>query len=151
MAISKKTKDLIESTLTKANNKVNDLFERIDYMLEHVDNIVPEVPDESKTSGKDIEKELEGDPVKGSEGKTLEEHEDNFMPEVPDESNRAAAAIKKAIEADNPKIDTNIKNELKGEDPVDVNPTHTVPQPVATTVKTINKALTESEDQKKLS
>jgi hypothetical protein len=128
----------LESMIKKAHALV-------DQLLESVKNEIPEVPDESKTAGSDIKKELLGD---GKPSEALEEHEDNFMPEVPDESKTAGSDIKKAIAtAVNPKvkqpIDTKqskISNELE---------TGEKPAPVQTSAKQMIKDIVEGTVVKK--
>jgi len=76
----------------KKVEQVADQF--LDKVAEATDNEIPEEPDEGKTPGKAIKKELE-------------EHEDNIVPEVPAPATSAGAAIKKEITNDKTSVKTN--------------------------------------------
>jgi len=83
----------------------------IDQLLDEAkQNEIPEVPDNEKTAGKDVKKEIEGksngdSKAVVSKGDPMEENVDNYMPEIPDESKTAGKDIKKAVAtAINPKL-----------------------------------------------
>jgi hypothetical protein len=100
----------------KMKRMINEAKRLVDILLDEAEqNEIPEVPDDSKNSGKDVKKEIEGKPTGDSsavlsKGEPVKEHEDNLMPEVPDESKTAGKDIKKAIsDAINQKVEQPIK------------------------------------------
>jgi len=118
------------------------------FLNEAEQNVIPEVPDDGKTAGKDVKKEIEGKSDGDSKSvkvdtKAVDEHVDNVMPEVPDESKTAGKDIKKAIvDPTNPKLEKlptvqqpKIDNEL---------PDGTTPDPVGTSVNKMKDDIAES-------
>lgn len=121
----------------------------VDLFLDEAEqNEIPEVPDEGKTAGKDVKKEIEGksdgdSKAVLSKGEAVKEHEDNAMPEVPDESKTAGKDIKKAVaDPTNPKLEKlpdvqqpKVGNEL---------PDGQTPDPVKTSVNKMKGDIAES-------
>jgi len=121
----------------------------VDLLLDETEqNEIPEVPDKSKTAGKDVKKEIEGKEEGDSkavkiDAKAVDEHVDNAMPEVPDKSKTAGKDIKKAVaDPTNPKLEKlpkvqqpKVDNEL---------PDGVTPDPVGTSVKKMEDDIAES-------
>lgn len=131
--------------LEKIINEAKDL---VDKLLEAEQNVIPEVPEDKKTAGKAVKKEIEGKSNGDSKavlsnGEAVKEHEDNYMPEVPDTSKTSGKDIKKAVaNAINPKVkqpidtqDTKVDNEL---------PDGVTPSPVQKSLKQMTKDIAES-------
>lgn len=128
---------------------IKEAKELVDKLLNEAEqNEIPEVPENKKTAGKSVKKEIEGKTNGNSnavvsKGKAVIEHEDNYMPEVPDTSKTSGKDIKKAIaNAINPKVkqpiktkDTNVDNEL---------PDGVKPDPVQTSAKKMKKDIAEA-------
>lgn len=133
-------------TLVEEAQKLVDTM--LDQLNEAPQNEIPEVPDTSKTAGKDVKKEIEGKSDGNSDavlskGKPIGEHEDNVMPEVPDTSKTAGKDIKKAVaDAINPKIGGPIKTKQPTVD--NELPDGVTPDPVGTSAKKMKKDIAEA-------
>ena len=129
-------KDL-EQIINEAKNLVDKLLDEV------IKNEIPEVPENEKTAGKAIKKEIEGNLTDKSNDKSVKEHVDNVMPEVPDTGKTAGKDIKKAVaNAINPKVkqpiktkQTNVDNEL---------PDGVTPDSVQTSAKKMKKDIAET-------
>jgi len=134
---------------------INEAKQLVDTILgEAEQNEIPEVPENKKTAGKNVKKEIEGksdgnsDAVlsKGKpigEHDTIDEHVDNVMPEVPDQSKTSGKDIKKAVaSATNPKIGKPVKNKQPSID--NELPDGVTPDPVQTSAKKMKKDIAEA-------
>lgn len=118
---------------------INEAKDLVDKILEAEQNEIPEVPENKKTAGKAVKKEIEGK----SNGEAVGEHVDNIMPEVPDTSKTAGKDIKKAISnAINPKVKQPINTQKAKID--NTLPDGVTPDPVQTSANKMKKDIAES-------